>query len=53
MIKIFSKGIDISEHQGTVDFNKLKASGTDFVLLCAGYCIVILYHEQYDARFEE
>ena len=34
--KIFSKGIDLSEHQGSVDFAKLKASGIDFVLLRAG-----------------
>ena len=50
---IFSKGIDISEHQGSVDFNKLKASGIDFVLLRAGYGSANRYPEQYDARFEE
>ena len=51
--KIFSKGVDLSEHQGTVDFNKLKASGIDFVILRAGYGSANLYPEQYDARFEE
>lgn len=53
MTKIFSKGIDLSEHQGTVDFDKLKASGIDFVLLRAGYGSAKLYPEQYDAKFEE
>ena len=53
MSKIFSKGIDISEHQGSVDFNKLKASGIDFVLIRAGYGSANRYPEQYDARFEE
>lgn len=53
MKKIFSKGIDLSEHQGSVDFNKLKASGIDFVLLRAGYGSANRYPEQYDARFEE
>ena len=53
MSKIFSKGIDISEHQGSVDFNKLKASGIDFVLLRAGYGSENRYPEQYDAKLEE
>ncbi len=51
--KIFSKGIDLSEHQGSVDFNKLKASGVDFVLLRAGYGSANKYPHQYDAKFEE
>lgn len=51
--KIFSKGIDLSEHNGTVNFDKLKASGIDFVLLRAGYGSANKYPEQYDARFEE
>ena len=53
MNKIFSKGIDLSEHQGSVNFNKLKSSGIDFVLLRAGYGSANRYPEQYDARFEE
>lgn len=51
--KIFSKGLDLSEHQGTVDFAKLKASGIDFVLLRAGYGSANKYPHQYDAKFEE
>lgn len=31
------KGIDISYHQRDVDFNKVKASGIDFVILREGY----------------
>lgn len=52
-VKIFSKGIDLSEHQGSVDFAKLKASGIDFVLLRAGYGSANKYPEQYDTKFEE
>lgn len=52
-VKIFSKGIDLSEHQSSVDFAKIKASGIDFVLLRAGYGSANRYPEQYDARFEE
>lgn len=53
MTKISSKGIDLSEHQGTVDFDKLKASGIDFVLLRAGYGSANKYPHQYDSKFEE
>ena len=53
MSKIFSKGIDLSEHNGIVNFDKLKTSGIDFVLLRAGYGSANLYPEQYDAKFEE
>lgn len=35
-----SKGIDISYWQGDVDFNKVKSSGVDFVILRAGYSLV-------------
>lgn len=50
---IFSKGVDLSEHKGTVDFAKLKAAGIDFVLLRAGYGSANKYPDQYDTRFEE
>lgn len=53
MSRIFSNGIDLSEHQGTVDFAKLKSSGIDFVLLRAGYGSANRYPHQYDAKFEE
>lgn len=32
-----TKGIDVSQWQGQVDFNKVKADGYDFVILRAGY----------------
>lgn len=31
------KGIDISYHQGDIDFNKVKESGIDFVIIREGY----------------
>lgn len=34
---IFAKGVDVSEHQGTIDFQKLKAAGIQFVIARAGY----------------
>ena len=32
-----TKGIDVSVHNGSIDFNKVKAAGYDFVILRAGY----------------
>jgi lysozyme len=32
-----SKGIDVSHHQGEIDFSKVKADGVRFVMLRAGY----------------
>ena len=37
---IQSKGIDISAWQGTVDFNRVKSSGVQFVILREGYSTV-------------
>ena len=31
------KGIDVSKHNGRIDWNKVKASGVDFVIIRAGY----------------
>ena len=31
------KGIDVSTHQGTINWQKVKASGIDFVILRMGY----------------
>jgi len=53
MSSIIAKGLDLSEHQGNVDFNKLKAAGIDFVLLRAGYGSANKYPDQYDTRFDE
>ena len=44
------KGIDISKHNGSVNFAKVKAAGIDFVIIRAGYGKHI---SQKDPRFEE
>ena len=31
------KGIDVSKHNGVIDFQKVKAAGYDFVIIRAGY----------------
>lgn len=36
---IVYKGIDVSEHQGNIDFHAVKNSGVDFVIIRAGYGI--------------
>ena len=41
------KGIDISKHQGSIDFKRVKADGISFVLIREGYRTVI------DPRFLE
>ena len=43
------KGIDVSYYQGVIDFEKVKASGIDFVIIRAGYGRVF---EQRDINFE-
>ncbi len=45
-----SKGIDVSKHQGTIDWQKVKASGVDFAMIRAGYG---RYDNQKDECFEE
>lgn len=44
------KGIDVSRHQGTIDWKKVKASGVEFVILRAGYG---KFASQVDSKFEE
>ncbi|WP_312694331.1 glycoside hydrolase family 25 protein [Caproiciproducens sp.] len=43
-------GIDISKHNGTIDWEKVKVSGIDFVLIRAGYGNDI---SQKDSKFDE
>ena len=38
------KGIDVSVWQGFIDFNKVKLSGIDFVIIKAGGCFEINYN---------
>lgn len=45
-----SKGIDVSKHQGKIDWHRVKNSGVDFAILRAGYG---KYDNQKDERFEE
>ena len=44
------KGIDVSVHNGDIDWQKVKSSGIDFAILRAGYGREL---SQKDARFEE
>lgn len=43
------KGIDVSKHQGTIDWTKVKAAGVQFAMLRAGYG---RYDNQKDEQFE-
>lgn len=44
------KGIDVSVHNGAIDWKKVKADGVEFAILRAGYGRVA---SQKDSRFEE
>lgn len=44
------KGIDVSYHNGSLDWNKIKSAGVDFAILRAGYGRVA---SQKDVKFEE
>ena len=44
------KGIDVSVHNGKIDWQKVRAAGTDFAILRAGYGKLA---SQKDDRFEE
>ena len=46
---IVAHGIDVSEHQGIIDWDKVKKSGVDFAILRAGYGKEI---SQVDKQFE-
>ena len=43
------KGIDVSKHQGKIDWEKVKADGIEFAILRAGYG---MYESQIDPTFE-
>ena len=45
-----TKGIDVSVHQGEIDWNKVKADSVDFAIIRAGYGRNI---SQKDTRFEK
>lgn len=44
-----TNGIDVSRHQGVIDWNKVKQSGVDFAMIRAGYG---KYESQKDPKFE-
>lgn len=46
------KGVDLSVHNGVVDFTKVKAAGYSFAILREGYGDELSYPSQKDARFE-
>lgn len=49
------RGIDVSAHNGGVDFNKVKAAEYSFAILRAGWCGhdgLIVRGKGYDARFD-
>jgi GH25 family lysozyme M1 (1,4-beta-N-acetylmuramidase) len=48
--EVLSTGIDVSYWQGDIDFNKVKNSGIDYVMIRAGYG---KSSNQVDLRFEE
>lgn len=51
MSLVGKKGVDIGDHNGSVDFNALKKAGIEFVMLKVGYGSDI--RDQDDSRFEE
>lgn len=46
-------GIDVSVHNGYVDFAKVAGAGYDFVMVRDGYGDLLSYPSQKDKRFEE
>ena len=50
-MKEMTRGVDISVHNGNVDFNALKAAGIQFVLIRCGYGSDFTYQD--DERFAE
>ena len=46
-------GLDLSVHNGKVDFKKVKSAGYDFVFIRDGYGDVLSYPSQIDSRYEE
>lgn len=46
------KGIDLSEHNGIIDFQSIKNAGIDFVIIRAGYGDARQYPNQKDKQFE-
>lgn len=45
-------GIDVSVHNGYIDWKKVKAAGKDFAIIRSGYGDTLSYPGQKDSRFE-
>ena len=45
------KGIDVSSHQGVIDWNKVKAAGIRFAIIRVGYGDLLSYPKQLDSQF--
>lgn len=45
------KGIDVSKHNGVIDFNKVKAAGVDFVIIRAGIGISQPKDEMFELNY--
>lgn len=46
-------GLDVSVHNGYIDFAKVAGAGYDFVMIRDGYGDLLSYPSQKDARFEQ
>ena len=47
------EGIDVSHHQGAIDWNQVRSSGYDFAMIRGGYGHESDKNDQTDRRFEE
>lgn len=47
-----TSGIDVSQWQGVIDWGKVKAAGTQFALIRAGYGDTLSYPRQIDTQYE-
>lgn len=46
-------GIDVSTHQGTIDWKKVKNAGIEFAIIRTGYGDTLVNRSQIDSRFHE
>lgn len=50
-MNVVAKGIDVSQYNGAIDFNKVKANGIDFVMLRCGTSYDQVYNK--DTQFDK
>lgn len=46
------KGIDVSEHQGSIDWNQVKASGVQFAMIRAEYGWILVLNSSATSRIQ-